>query len=150
MKFTNISGRAIYMQCCHREVAHLGTFSVPWLQGRKDRGLRMAMTTGALAWASEKDEPVVPGSPKVPKRKPAPKQPDARAELKREQANNEALKRNMSRMGQFAVPQLKPRSVKAKTVSTEKPVTAADVIRTGTPKSLADIQRHNKAIRQGK
>ena len=150
MKFTNVSGHSLYMQCCHREVTHLGTFSVPWLQGRTDRGLRMAMRAGALAWESERDEPIMPGSPKIPKRKPAPKQPDASAELQRERANNEALRRNMSRMGQFDLPQLKPRNVKAKTVSTEKPVTAADVIRNGAPKSLADIQRHNKAIRQGK
>lgn len=149
MKFTNVSGHSIYMQCCHREVAHLGTFSVPWLQGRDDRGLRAAMNAGALAWASEHDEPVVPGSPAVPKRRPVPKKPDARAELQRERTHNEALKENMSRMGRFAVPQLKPRTVKAKTVSTEKPVTAADVIRAGAPKSLADIQRHNKAIRRG-
>jgi len=157
MVFTNVSEAGIYLQCCHREVEPGGTFYVPWLKASHDRGLVAAMQSGNLAWTSEKDEPTVPGSPapdrlekkRAAQRKAASAKAEAEAAAVRQQEAEQtaAQKANMTRMGRFDVPQL-TRYEKVKAVRTEKPVTAADVIAGDSgPKSLADIRRHNKAVK---
>lgn len=160
MIFTNLTGAGLYMQCCHREVAPGEQFIVPWLSVRDNRAVRAAMNNGALAWESEPGEPNVPGSPKLPTREErAAAEAKARAESaekerlaaselqKRMTADDDAVRANMKRMGRFDVPQLKPRRAIVKAAIREKPVTEADVISDGKPKSLADIARHNRAVR---
>ena len=160
MIFTNLTGAGLYMQCCHREVAPGEQFIVPWLEVRENRAVRLAMNNGALAWESEPGEPLVPGSPVLPTAKElaaakARREAEAKAKARREaeerkarmEADDRAVKANMARMGRFDVPQLKPRTKVAGTVSREKPITRDDVIADGKPRSLADIVRHNKAVR---
>lgn len=160
MTFTNISGRSIYLQCCHREVEPRGTFSVQWGLCSKDRGLRAAMAAGALAWVSGPNDPEVPGSPKLPapgeqaKRAAARKaaaqakrDAEAKAVAERKARDDRAVGANMARMGRFDVPKLTPRRKADYGVKQEAPVTAADIIRDDKPESLAAIVRHNKAIK---
>lgn len=154
MLFTNLSAQGRYFQCCHREVRPLGTFSAPWGDVERDRAVRGAMSMGLLAWESERGEPFVEGSPAVPK-----PDPDAEAtvlasreakvrevELRRERDNRE-VSENMARMGSFDVPSMAPYTGAEHRDVEEAPVTEADVI-PAAPKSLADIRRHNMAVRK--
>lgn len=160
MTFTNISGIALYLTCCHREVEPAGTFSVPWESAKRDRALRAAMNDGRLAWREDAGEAKVPRSPRVPdfnarakaaRAAQAKAQAEADAKTAAEKAEAErAVQANMARRGRYDVPQPVKREVQAKRVATEKPVTRADVITSGKPKSLADIRRHNKAVQQFK
>ena len=160
MKFTNLTRAGMYMQCCHREVAPGESFIVPWLSVKDNRPVRLAMRNGALAWESEDGEPTVPGSAALPSEAERARIADRRkAERKareakeadrmnrQRKADDESVKANMARMGNFDVPQVreygKPKAVR----SGDKPVTRADVISGDKPKSLADIVRHNRAVK---
>lgn len=159
MIFTNVTGAGIYMQCCHREVAPGGSFVIPWLDVREDRAVRVAMRAGALAWKSEKGEPEVPGSPservaelEARRRERVEAESKAEAEAgaeaaRRREADDAAVRENMSKMGNFDVPQVKPRKRVEAAVSREKPITRDDVISGDRPKSLSDIVRHNRAVK---
>lgn len=158
MTFTNITRAGVYLQCCHREVEPGGSFTVSWDRVRGDRGLRMAMNSGALAWKADAGDGDIPESPRFRDVKGAmaavKKAAAAAAEKKaaeiaaRQEADNEAVMRNMSSMGSFAVPQPIRREVRTAAVVTEKPVTRDDVISGEKPRSLADIRRHNRAVKE--
>ena len=160
MKFTNISPAGVYLQCCHREVDPGDSFSVPWGEFHDNRALREAMRAGVLAWESEKDEPHVPGSVKLPSDAERSAERDRKAKAKaaddkrkqeelaaRKARDDEAVKRNMARMGKFNVPQVTPFKRVSEAVSKEAPITKADVIADDKPTSLASIRRHNKAVK---
>lgn len=160
MKFTNVTHRGLYFQCCHREVEPGGSFFAPWLSARHDRAVRSAMADGSLAWESGNGEPHVPGSRKLPtaqERDAALARRKAEA-AERRRADEEAMQRrmaednagvsaNMARMGHFDVPKPIPRRAPAQAVAAERPVTREDIIRDDRPQSLAAIVRHNRAIR---
>ena len=159
MTFTNITKGGIYLQCCHREVEPGGTFTVPWLRGRTDRGLRAAMASGVLAWESGKDEPEVPGSPRLRtpeeraklaywKKRAADAKREAEEKALREKmrADDEGVKANMARMGRFDLPKPVPRRAPERAAARERPVTRADIIVDRKPASLADVVRHNRAV----
>ena len=164
MTFTNISRRDLYMQCCHRVVSPGESFSLPWADAEGSRGVRAAMADGALAWEPDPGEPDIPGSPAVPERltpEGAKARSKARAEAKarddeakakalaeRMKAADEGVKANMARMGHFDVPTLSPRLPPRKAAREEPPPSRDDVISEGdAPKSLADIVRHNRAVK---
>lgn len=154
MRFTNLSARGRYFQCCHREVAPLGSFSLPWADVRADRAVRAAMSAGVLAWESEGGDPFVEGSPEVPRRDPGAeaRAEEARAAAAREveerrERDNRAVAENMARMGRFDVPSVAPYTGAERREVAEAPATEADVI-PGAPRSLADIRRHNMAVRR--
>lgn len=161
MKFTNLTRRGLYFTCCHREVEPGGSFELPWLAARDDRAVRAAMADGAVGWESQGDEPEVPGSPHVPTQAElaeAEAKREAEAEAKRE-ADERAMRRrmaeddagvraNMARMGHFKVPGPVPRRAPERAAAKERPVTKADIIVDGRPRSLADVMRHNRAVRQ--
>ena len=160
MIFTNLTRASMYMQCCHREVPPGGNFIVPWYSVKENRAVRCAMNNGALAWESEEGEPEVPGSPVLPskaerakqerKRRAARKAAEAESNKRREakmKSDDEAVKANMARMGNFDVPQVKPRRKADSVAKREKPITREDVIADDKPKSLADIVRHNRAVK---
>ena len=160
MKFTNLTRAGMYMQCCHREVEPGGTFIVPWLAAKSNRALRLAMNNGAVAWESEDGEPHIPGSPAVQteeQRKAAElkraerrraKAADAAKRLEAQRrADDEAVKANMARMGNFNVPQVKSYKKVQSVASREKPISREDVISGDKPRSLADIVRHNRAVK---
>lgn len=160
MIFTNITRSSMYMQCCHREVPSGGSFIVPWFRVKDNRAVRCAMRNGDLAWQSMAGEPEVPGSPVLPtkaerakqerRRKAAKKAAEAESRKRREakmKSDDEAVKANMARMGNFNVPQVKPRRKADAVAKREKPITREDVISDDKPKSLADIVRHNRAVK---
>ena len=160
MKFTNLTRAGMYMQCCHREVAPGETFIVPWLAAKGNRAVRLAMNSGALAWESEEGEPHVPGSPAVPTEAQRKAEELKRAEHRRakaaesakrldaqRKADDAAVKANMARMGSFDVPQVKSYKKVQAAASREKPISREDVISDDKPRSLADIIRHNRAVR---
>ena len=147
MTFTNVTRRGLYFACCHREVEPGGSFTVPWFKVRRDRAIRAAMNEKAVAWTSGKDEPTIAGSPRIPAPKVKAMAVDTGAKIREQKAKDDAAVRaNMAKSGTYDVPQLKPREVRSRKVVTEKPVTQADIIATGKPKSLADIRRHNVAV----
>ena len=159
MKFTNMTRAGLYFTSCHREVAPGESFELSWLEAKGDRAIRAAMRDGAVAWESGKDEPHVPGSATPPGAATAAEQAAARQEeaarrradaarvQARQAADDRALKEHMSRMGKFKVPGPIPRRAPERPGAREKPVTAADIISDGKPKSLADVIRHNRAVR---
>lgn len=160
MKFTNVTRAGLYFTCCHREVEPGGSFEVPWLAAREDRAVRRAMADGSVAWEPRGDEPRIPGSPKAPtaaqKAAMARARKEAESEASRRQAeqvrarmaaDEEAVKRNMANMGRFDVPGPIPRRQPSRAVASEKPVTSADIISDGSPRSLAEAMRHNRAVK---
>lgn len=154
MTFTNIAAVGFYLQCCHREVEPGGSFRVPWERARTDRGLRMAMNAGQLAWREDRGEAKVPGSPRIPNRARAvaalgvsEASAATAAAVRAHRAKADAgVKANQANAGRYDIPQEVKREVRTKAVETEKPVTRADLITDGRPKSLADIRKHNKAV----
>lgn len=163
MKFTNMTRAGIYFTCCHREVAPGDSFFVPWLVAQRDRALLAAMSDGVVAWESGKDEPHVPGSRRAPTeseksamaakaRAASERAAKARdAEVKARVAKDDAgVREHMSRMGEFKVPGPIPRRTPERRRAGERPITTADIITTGKPRSLADIVRHNKAVQMAR
>lgn len=161
MKFTNLTRRGLYFGCCHREVEPGGSFELPWLVAQSDRAVRAAMADKVIGWESQGDEPEIPGSPHVPteaEKAEAKAKREAAAKAKREaeeaamrkrMADDEAgMKANMARMGNFKVPGPVPRRAPERAAAKERPVTKADIIADGKPKSLADVMRHNRAVKQ--
>lgn len=119
------------------------------------------MADKVIGWESQGDEPEVPGSPHVPtaeeiaeakaKREAeakAKREADEKAMRKRMAEDEAGMKANMARMGNFKVPGPVPRRAPERAVARERPVTRADIIADGKPKSLADVMRHNKAVKQ--
>ena len=109
---------------------------------------------GLLAWESELGEPFVEGSPAVPRPDPdaeakavARREAQAKAVELRRERDNCAVSENMARMGSFDVPSVAPFTGAERREVAEAPVTEADVI-PDAPKSLADIRRHNMAVRK--
>lgn len=160
MTFTNMTRAGLYFTCCHREVEPGGSFEIPWPEVKDDRAIRFAMRDGSLGWVSGKDEPHIPGSAHVPTaeelaEKAAKDQAEAEERRKAEEAalakrmaeTDEAVKANMARMGHFDMPKRIPRRQPARDKAAEKPITKADIITDGAPKSLADAMRHNRAVR---
>ncbi len=154
MLFTVLSPGGAYFACCHREVAPLGTFSLPWRDARGDRAVRAAMAAGALAWEPEAGDPAVPGSPAVPRPDPAEalreaerREAAAREVAERRDRDDRLVSENMARMGRFDVPSAAPYAGAARRDAAEAPATEDDVI-AGAPRSLADIRRHNMAVRR--
>lgn len=157
MVFTNISGKGMYLTCCHREIAPGSSFVVPWHKVNRDRAVRSAMNAGALAWESSAGDPDIPGSPPIPDPSVAEKAAAAREasraaaaeRVSRKMAEDDReVKANMARMGNFDVPVLSRRATKVEAVVREDPVTEADVIAEGDkPLSLEGIRRHNRAVR---
>lgn len=160
MKFTNMTRAGIYFTGCHREVAPGESFYVPWLAAQNDRAIRAAMRDGAVAWESEGDEPHVPGSAVPPSAEAraaatakakaeaaAQRRVDAAKARARRDADNEAVGRQMAHMGKFKVPGPIPLRQPERAGVGEKPITAADIISSGKPQSLADVIRHNRAVR---
>jgi len=160
VKFTNMTRAGIYFTSCHREVAPGESFYAPWLQAQDDRAIRAAMRDGAVAWESEGDEPHVPGSAVPPsaevkaaakaKTEAAARKARAEAAAKAravQDADNEAVGRQMANMGKFKVPGPIPLRQPERAGVGEKPITAADIISEGKPQSLADVIRHNRAVR---
>lgn len=156
MTFTNIAAVGFYLQCCHREVEPGGSFRVPWARARTDRGLRMAMNAGQLAWREDKGEAKVPGSPRIPstaigkavalgvsEASAAAKAAAVRAHRAKADAG---VKANQANAGRYDIPQEVRREIRTQAVETEKPVTREDIITDDKPKSLADIRKHNKAV----
>jgi len=150
----------MYFTCCHREVAPGESFYAPWPTVRNDRAVRTAMQEGVVAWESGKDEPEIPGSPKIPSAEAravqaaarkaeaaAQRRVDAAKARARQDADNEAVGRQMANMGKFKVPGPIPLRQPERTGVGEKPITAADIISDGKPQSLADVIRHNRAVR---
>lgn len=163
MKFTNVTRAGLYFTCCHREVEPGGSFEVPWLAAKGDRAVRRAMADGSVAWEPRGDEPRIPGSPKAPtaaqKAARARARKEAESEASRKQAervraqmkaDDEAVKRNMANMGRFKVPGGIPLRAPEREKLGDRPITEADIISDGSPKSLADVMRHNKAVRLAK
>ena len=159
MTFTNMTGAGLYFACCHREVEPGGSFEVPWSAAKDNRAIRFAMRDGSLGWVSGEGEPDIPGSPRVPTAEElAERAAKAEAEAeerrkaeadrlaKRMAETDEAVKANMARMGHFDMPKRIPRRQPARSKADEKPITRADIITEGAPKSLADAMRHNKAV----
>ena len=160
MIFTYLTRADMYMQCVHRSVAPGERFIVPWLEVRENRAVRMAMNNGALAWESQDGEPHIPGSAVLPTageraeserrtqeaRKAAAEKAERKLEERR-RADDEAVKANMARMGHFKVPGAGARAKVAPVARAEKPVTREDLIADDRPKSLADIVRHNRAVK---
>lgn len=159
MTFTNVTEGGMYFRCCHREVEPGGTFVVPWLVAKDDRAVRAAMADGVLAWTSGKDEPEVPGSPRLRtpeerakleawKRRAADAKREAEEKTVREKmrADEEGMKANMARMGHFDMPKTVVRRTPERASAKERPVTKADIIVDRKPMSLADVMRHNKAV----
>lgn len=160
MKFTNITRAGMYFTCCHREVAPGESFYAPWATVRNDRAVRTAMQEGVVAWESGKDEPEVPGSPKIPSAEvravqaaarkaeaAAQRRVDAAKAKARRDADNKAVGEQMARMGKFEVPGPIPLRQPERVGERERPITAADIISEGKPQSLADVIRHNRAVR---
>lgn len=160
MKFTNITRAGMYFTCCHREVAPGESFYAPWLTVRNDRAVRTAMREGVVAWESGKGEPAVPGSPKIPSAEvraaqaaarkaeaAAQRRVDAAKAKARQDADNKAVGEQMARMGTFKVPGPIPLRQPERVGERERPITAADIISNGKPQSLADVIRHNRAVR---
>lgn len=160
MKFTNMSSAGVYFTCCHREVEPGGSFDVPWLEAQNNRAVRAAMADGTLAWESSGDEPVIPGSAHVPTaaekaKAEAMKKAEEEARMKseaealrrRKAADAKALKENMARMGKFKVPGPIPHRTPERAGVKDRPITKADIISNGKPQSLADVMRHNKAVK---
>jgi len=161
VKFTNLTRRGLYFGCCHREVEPGGSFEVPWLAAKEDRAVRAAMADGAIGWESRGDEPEVPGSPHVPTKAElaeakarreaeakAKREADEKAVRKRMAEDEAGMKANMARMGNFKVPGPVPRRAPERAAAKERPITKADIISDGRPRSLADVMRHNRAVRQ--
>ena len=161
MTFTNVTSAGIYMQCCHREVAPGESFTVSWLEAKDNRAVRMAMRAGALAWESGPDEPLIEGSVKLPsvkeresiKAERAAKEKARKAEEAKRldeqmRRDDETVKANMANMGHFSVPRVTPVRKRVDTGPREKPITREDVIADDKPKSLADIMRHNRAVKK--
>lgn len=160
MKFTNITRAGMYFTCCHREVAPGESFYAPWLTARNDRAVRTAMREGVVAWESGKGEPEVPGSPRIPSAEAraaqaaahkaeaaAQRRVDAARAKARRDADNKAVGEQMARMGKFKVPGPIPLRQPERVGERERPITAADIISSGKPQSLADVIRHNRAVR---
>ena len=160
MRFTNITRAGMYFTCCHREVAPGESFYAQWLTVRNDRAVRTAMREGVVAWESGKGEPQVPGSPKIPStevraaqaaarkaKAAAQRRVDAARTKAQRDADNEAVGRQMANMGKFKVPGPIPLRQPERVGEREKPITAADIISNGKPQSLADVIRHNRAVR---
>ena len=161
MKFTNMTCRGLYFRCCHREVEPGGSFELPWLAAKDDRAVRAAMADRAIGWESQGDEPEVPGSPHVPTRAElaaakakreaeakAKREADEKAMRKRMAEDEAGMRANMARMGNFKVPGPVPRRAPERAAAKERPITKADIIADGKPRSLADVMRHNRAVKQ--
>jgi len=160
VKFTNITRAGMYFTCCHREVAPGESFYAPWPTVRNDRAVRTAMQEGVVAWESGKDEPEVPGSPRIPSaearaaqaaarkaKEAAQHRADAARAKAQRDADNKAVGEQMARMGTFKVPGPIPLRQPERVGERERPITAADIISSGKPQSLADVIRHNRAVR---
>ena len=159
MTFTNMTCAGLYFTCCHREVEPGGSFEIPWPEAKDNRAIRFAMRDGSLGWVSGRDEPHIPGSAHVPTaeelaEKAAKAQAEAEERRKAEEAalakrmadTDAAVKANMARMGRFDMPKRIPRRQPARGKAKEKPITRADIITEGAPKSLAEAMRHNRAV----
>ena len=159
MTFTNMTRAGLYFTCCHREVEPGGSFEIPWPEVKDNRAIRFAMRDGSLGWVSGNGEPHIPGSAHVPTaeelaEKAAKEKAEAEERRKAEEAElakrmaetDAAVKANMARMGHFDMPKRIPRRQPARAKADEKPITKADIITDGAPKSLADVMRHNRAV----
>lgn len=150
MVFVNISGRGLYMQCCHREVEPGGSFTVSWESVKHNRAVRAAMSAGALSWSPSSGEPAVPGSPSVP----SPAVPEAhkvsaasvdKAPSNPDEPSSGDFGRHMRNLGKFKANTITPRVSRSERVASEDPLTEADII-TDVPLSLDAIRRHNAAV----